>query len=263
MIFDLHTHHQRCGHAQGSVRDYISAALDKNLAYIGISDHTPFFAEPEDHPDPGACMAKSDFPAYILEVLALKQEFAGQIDVLLGVEADFIPDCLDLYRGILQSYPFDYIIGSVHEFAGISLYDSDYWDQLTREAKLEVKNSYYNHVAQSAAAGLYDILGHVDALNRYFPGYADLHPETAENMLKTIAEHGIAMEINSSDDLWVPDHWLLERALHYGVKVTFGSDAHEPERVGEHFSDIRKHLLDIGFREWAVFKNRERIMLPL
>ena len=263
MTFDLHTHHNRCGHACGSVRDYITAAVDKGLSYIGISDHTPFFAEKDDHSSPEASMAKSEFPVYIQEVLALKKEFAGRIEVLLGVEADYLPDSHDLYQHILRSYPFDYVIGSVHDFDRVSLYDADYWERLSPEGRLQLKETYYRYIAQSAASGLYDILGHVDALNRYFPGYAELRTEAADQTLQVIAEHDIVMEINSSDELWVPDGWMLERALHYGVKVTFGSDAHEPARVGEYFDDIRKHLLDIGYREWAVFHNRERIMLPL
>lgn len=263
MTFDLHTHHNRCGHAHGSIRDYIEAAVDKGMSYIGISDHTPLFAEKDDHPSPEACMAKSEFPAYIGEVLALKKEYEGRIDVLLGIEADFLPDCLHTYERIFKSYPFDYVIGSVHEFAGISLYDTLYWEQLSPEGRRELKESYYDYIAKSAASGLYDVLGHVDALNRYFPGYSRLRTEAADHTLKTIAAYNIAIEINSSDELWVPDGWLLERALHYGVSVTFGSDAHEPARVGEYADDIRKHLIDIGYREWAVFKNRERILLPL
>ncbi|GGD95907.1 histidinol-phosphatase [Paenibacillus nasutitermitis] len=263
MKFDFHTHHERCGHATGTIRQYIIAAMDSGLDMIGISDHTPFFAQEQDRPSLTGCMAKSEFPAYVREVLELKAEFAGRIEVLLGIEADFIPDCLDLYRNILASYPFDYVIGSVHEFAGNGLYDKKQWEQLTVQGKLDLKNLYYDHVAQSAKSGLYDILGHVDALNRYFPGYPELRTEAADLTLQTIARHDVVMEINSSDDNWVPDGWLLERALHYGVKVTFGSDAHEPERVGEHFEAIKQHLLDIGYREWAIFRGRKRTMLPL
>lgn len=33
--FDLHTHHQRCGHARGNIRDYIEAANRNGLGMIG------------------------------------------------------------------------------------------------------------------------------------------------------------------------------------------------------------------------------------
>jgi len=263
MKFDFHTHHDRCGHAVGTIEEYIVAAIEQGLDLIGISDHTPLFAMEEDRPSLHGCMAKSQFVPYVEEVLALKQKYQGQIEVLLGIEADFLPEHLELYGRILASQPFDYVIGSVHEFAGIGLYDSEFWDGLDAQGKLDVKNQYYDYVAKSAKCGLYDILGHVDALNRYFFEYPKLRTEAADFTLQTIANHDVAIEINSSDDNWVPDAYLLERALYHGVKVTFGSDAHEPERVGDHFEAVRQQLKTIGFQEWAIFRERKRTMISL
>lgn len=79
MKFDYHTHHNRCGHATGTVRDYVIAAIEKGLQVIGISDHTPAFALEEDLPWPGGAMAKSEFPAYVDEVLALKKNLRDRL----------------------------------------------------------------------------------------------------------------------------------------------------------------------------------------
>lgn len=263
MKFDFHTHHERCGHATGSIREYINAAIDKGLQSIGISDHTPIFASNEDHPSPGGTMAKSEFSKYVEEVLALKKEYAGKIEVLLGIEADFIPEHLDLYRKIISSYSFDYIIGSVHQYHGISIYNGKYWDELASQEKVEVKEKYYDYIFQSAESGMYDILGHVDALKRYYSGYTDVMTEATDFTLKTIAKNDVVIEINSSDENWAPGADFLERALYFGVKVTFGSDAHKPEEVGNHFEAVQKHLKEIGFREWATFRSRKRYMHPL
>ncbi len=263
MKFDFHTHHDRCGHAVGGVREYIVAAKEKGLDLIGISDHTPAFALEEDQPWPGGAMATSQFPGYVEEVLGLKQEISGEIEVLLGIEADFLPESLEIYRKIIASYPFDYVIGSVHSFGGISIYDGTYWDSLDEKAKMAVKNSYYAHVAHSANSGLYDILGHVNALNRYYPGYTEVQTEVLDFTLKTIAASDVAVEINSSDDHWVPDAAFLERALYYDVKVTFGSDAHASNEVGRHFDEVRRLLREIGYKEWATFRQRRRTMVSL
>lgn len=48
MKFDLHTHHFRCGHADGTIRDYIEAGISAGLGVIGISDHTPYFGSPSE-----------------------------------------------------------------------------------------------------------------------------------------------------------------------------------------------------------------------
>ena len=116
--FDLHTHHYRCGHAEGTIEDYIRAAIDKDLKVIGISDHSPYFASEHDHPEPEIAMAKSEFPRYVEEVLRLKAKYEGKIDVLLGVESDFFPEHIEIYRKEYSRYPFDYIIGSVHRSDG-------------------------------------------------------------------------------------------------------------------------------------------------
>jgi histidinol-phosphatase (PHP family) len=47
------------------------------------------------------------------------------------------------------------------------------------------------------------------------------------------------------------------------VKVTFGSDSHTPERIGDEFELVKKRLKEIGFSEWAYFVKKERILTPL
>lgn len=60
--FDLHTHHERCGHARGKIRDYIEAAIERGLNVIGIADHSPYFSSEEDQLHPNIAMAKVRFP---------------------------------------------------------------------------------------------------------------------------------------------------------------------------------------------------------
>jgi histidinol-phosphatase (PHP family) len=54
-----------------------------------------------------------------------------------------------------------------------------------------------------------------------------------------------------------PSDEILERALHHGIKVTFGSDTHTPGRVDEDFEQVRWLLKEIGFTEWAFFRQKE------
>ena len=114
MKFDYHTHHERCGHAEATIEDYIQAAIKNDLQMIGISDHSHFFASEEDRAMPRIAMAKSEFASYVEEVMTLKEKYRGKIDVLLGVESDFFREHHQLYKSVYDQYPFDYIIGSVH-----------------------------------------------------------------------------------------------------------------------------------------------------
>ena len=112
--FDLHTHHERCGHAIGTIEDYVKQAIDYGLHYIGISDHSPYFYSDQDQLFPKVAMGKGEFSRYVEEVLHLKEKYQDKIHVLLGIESDFFPEHMNVYQEQFKQYPFDYIIGSVH-----------------------------------------------------------------------------------------------------------------------------------------------------
>ncbi|MGZ7440744.1 histidinol-phosphatase [Paenibacillus sp. TH7-28] len=269
MKFDLHTHHFRCGHADGNIRDYIEAGIAAGLSVIGISDHTPYFGSPEDRPFPRISMGKKEFAGYVDEVLKLKKEYEGKIDVLLGIESDFFPEHAEVYRNTLNQYPFDYVIGSVHSVGEVSIFNKNRWKGLSPQEKIATKEGYYDLIRQSAQSGMFQILGHIDAMKGNYPAFSDIPAtEAIDDTLKTIADSGVAIEINTSGKTklsggWYPSDAILERALHFGVDVTFGSDAHIPQRVADEWDDVARRLRDIGFREWVYFKNKQKISVPL
>lgn len=266
--FDLHTHHYRCGHAAGEIQDYIQAAIELGLDAIGISDHSPFFASSEDHAVPAIAMAKSEFGRYVAEVLELKRKYEGKIDVLLGVESDYFPEHETLYRDIYDQYPFDYKIGSVHWVAGRSIFDKNRWKDRSSSELIQEKEEYYSLIAQSARSGMFNILGHIDAMKGYYPPFSDLYTPVVDKTLQIIAEHEVAIEVNTSGITkdcggWYPTDALLERALHYGVPITFGSDAHIPERVADDLEQVRNKLKVIGFDHWVYFKQGRMVKTGL
>lgn len=268
MKFDLHTHHSRCGHARGQIRDYVEAALRGGLQVIGISDHSPYFGEKTDQAQPRIAMAISEFSRYVEEVLALKEEYRGRIEVLLGVESDFFPEHSATYRAVYDKYPFDYIIGSVHQSGGVSIFNKKRFKGLSKEEKIREKEQYYELIAQSAKSGMFQILGHIDAMKGFYPAFSDIRTEAVEKTLKIIGEAGMAIEVNTSGKTkdvggWYPSDDILEMALRYGVSVTFGSDAHDPERVGDDWELVARRLKEIGFGEWVYFSAKKRIAVPL
>ncbi|MFD0590780.1 histidinol-phosphatase [Paenibacillus sp. GCM10027627] len=269
MKFDLHTHHFRCGHADGNIEDYVKAGIKAGLGAIGISDHSPYFFHEQDQPWPNITMARSDFANYVEEVLRLKEKYAGQIEVLLGIESDFYPEHVQAYREAFQRVPFDYIIGSVHQVGGVSIFNRNRWKNLNELQHIEEKTSYYELIGQSAKSGMFDILGHIDAMKGYYPAFSDIPAtEPIDRALQTIAECGVAIEINTSGSTkdvggWYPSDDILERALHFGVQVTFGSDAHKPGRVGDEWELVAGRLKEIGFSQWVYFRQRKPVVVSL
>lgn len=169
MNFDLHTHHFRCGHADGNIRDYIEAGIAAGLDVIGISDHSPYFGSPDEQAFPRIAMAKSELAHYVQEVLSLQQEYEGRIDVLLGMESDYFPEHAELYRKTFAAYPFDYVIGSVHHVEEVSIFNKSRWKGLGTEQQLAAKAEYYRLIAESARSGMFQVLGHIDAMKGNYP----------------------------------------------------------------------------------------------
>lgn len=269
MKFDLHTHHYRCGHADGDIRDYIEAAIAADIQVIGISDHTPFFSSDVDQAFPKIAMGKSELQHYVKEVLDLKKEYEGKIDVLLGIESDYFPDHAKLYHEILSQYPFDYIIGSVHYSSGYSIFDRSRWKGMNNADQIATKEEYFRMIAESARSGMFQILGHIDAIKSNYPDFTQIEaPQAIDRTLQVIAECGVAIEVNTSGKikvcgLWHPVDEILERAHHFGVDISFGSDSHIPQRVGDDFDKVAQKLRDIGFTEWVYYKQKQRQAVAL
>lgn len=269
MKFDLHTHHFRCGHADGNIRDYIEAGIKAGLSVIGISDHTPYFGSTEEQPFPRIAMAKQELKNYVEEVLQLKREYEGKIDVLLGIESDYFPEHAEIYRQTLTQYPFDYVIGSVHSVGNVSIFNKNRWKKLSKEQHIADKKAYYALIQESARSGMFQILGHIDAMKGNYPAFSDIPAaEAIDETLEVIAEQGVAIEINTSGKTklsggWYPSDSILERALHFGVEVTFGSDAHVPWRVADEWEEVAARLKEIGFKEWVYYKNKTKQIVAL
>jgi histidinol-phosphatase (PHP family) len=266
--FDLHTHNERCGHAIGTIEDYVKQAIEYGLNYIGISDHSPYFYSEEDQLYPTIAMAKSEFVPYINEVLRLKEKYEDKIHVLLGMESDFYPEHIGIYRDQYLLHPFDYIIGSVHYVQDLNIFKRGRWEGLTSQQQIKVKEDYYDLIQQSAKSGMFQILGHIDAMKGFYPAFSAIETDSIEKTLKIIGEEDVAIEINTSGKTkdcggWYPADDILERALFYNVKVTFGSDSHKPERICDEFEQVQKRLKEIGFTEWAYFVEKERYLTSL
>lgn len=116
---------------------------------------------------------------------------------------------------------------------------------------------------------MFQILGHIDAMKGNYPQFSEIStPAEIDECLRVIGECGVAIEINTSGCTklcggWYPSDDILARALHYGVEVTFGSDAHLPSRVADQREAVVARLKEIGFTHWVYYKRRGKITVPL
>ena len=101
-MIDLHTHHERCGHAHGTLDAYAASAAARGVTILGLSDHAPLFASDDDHSAPGTQMAISAFNGYLAECRAVRERFAAEVDVRIGAEADYLRGIEAVYRAQIE-----------------------------------------------------------------------------------------------------------------------------------------------------------------
>lgn len=286
-VFDFHTHHERCGHAEGTLEDYIESAIDKGLTHIGLSDHSPIYHLGDDpQPLPHIAMAHNEFDSYIDEALLLAKDYRGQIRVRIGVEADYVRGWAQHYRDMWVLYPLDFVIGSVHfPLAGpqpghstqngemLKEDDPGAWSAFFPELPDgytvdEVWTSYLHGVQEAANSGTCDIIGHLDVLKTagHLPS-PELDPLIDET-LQVISDNRVAIELNTSG--WrkpikeaYPSRDLLLRARQRGVPVTLGSDAHKPRHVAADFDKALALLRDVGYNHLATFSTRRMTLVSM
>lgn len=272
MRIDYHTHHERCGHAVGKLEEYVQRGIAIGLSQIGLSDHMPLLhVDPAEY-YPEMAMPMDELPRYVEECFTLKERYRGQIDVRVGLEGDYIEGFESEIRSIIERYPWDYVIGSVHFLGEWDITDFRQTHHWEGKDVLEVYRQYYDAISKAAATGLYDIIGHSDVIKRF--GYVPSPEQNEERIaledaaLQAIAKSGCAMELNASGlskpcAEMFPSRRMLTEAIRLGIPLTMGSDAHDPMKLGDYLPEAEALLHELGCKQVAVFESRQRSFIPL
>lgn len=260
---DTHTHTARCGHAVGRDEEFVEAAIAQGLAAIAVTDHLPFYWLPRERHDPTLAMAPEELPRYVEAVLALKERYRGRIEVLLGIEADFVEGFEEALEAELARNPFDVVLGSEHWLDGWCVDDPSSIPRY-RQGQAEVDRIWARYAEAAIAAarsGLFDVLTHLDLPKKF--GFRPSEPFAGRegDVVAAVAASGCAVELSSagrrrpvSEDYPGPE--LLRRLVVAGVPLVLSSDAHAPGEVGFAFADLAAAAAAAGAREVRAFRGR-------
>ncbi len=260
MSWETHSHTPLCRHAFGNPTELAAAARQRGLQGIIITCHGPL----PNRISANVRMREEQFPEYLRLVEEARRQWAGTVDVRLGLESDFLPGLEPWIRRLHEQADFHYILGSVHP--QLSEYQALYWKSDWREfARL-----YFLHLAEAAETGLFDCLAHPDLVKNFVAkewNLLEIWPTVLE-ALDRIAATGTAMELNTSGlqkkiPEMNPSAPILRAMRERNIRVVIGADAHSPGRVGADFALAQSLLRAAGYTRQTIFLERQPLELPL
>ena len=201
-----------------------------------------------------------------VELLTTAQ--ARGLPVLVGLEVDHLPGANEAISEVLNGYPFDLLLGSVH-WLGAWLFDAYgnpafavEWEQRPLD---DIWTVYSEAVIELATSGRVDVLAHLDVVK-----VTGRRPESVAafeaRLCEGIAGAGVAVEVSSAglrkpvNELY-PSLRLLAMLHAAGVAFTTASDAHNIDQLGLDFDAVAASLDQIGVDTLTTFAVRANVCL--
>ena len=240
------------------------------MQVLGFSDHIPW---PDQVPPRDTLHMRMNRAAeYAASVCALREKYRDQIDLCIGVELGLRPYLSGRHHSLIFSYPFDFVIGSIHLVNNRDPYFPSYFEGRDEsDAYLE----YFQCALQNLRAySNFDTFGHLDYVVRYGPNqnrfYSyERYREILDEILRTLIRRDIGLEINTGGyrhglEEPNPCREIIKRYRELGGRIiTFGSDAHDPLFLGYQFDRAAALAKECGFTSYYIFRRRKPQELPL
>ena len=237
MLANYHTHTERCGHAMGSDRDFVEHAIESGIKVLGFSDHCPWVFD--DEYVSGIRMTPDEVEGYFRSLTDLKREYADDIRIYIGFEAEYIPQLIEAQDRLLAEYPLDYMIMGQHfndpeslgVYMGAPVYDESILIQ------------YTDRIIEGMESGRYRYLAHPDLIR--FMGDEKAYESQMTRLCTYLKSRDIPVEINllgMSGGRHYPSDRFFRIAQNVGNKAIIGCDAHLPESLCD------DHIIERGRR---------------
>lgn len=260
--FDYHIHTNYSVDSDADMEEMVLSAISKGLDEIALTDHVDYHEqyEPPHYND------------LINKFNIMKEKYSSKINMILGVEVGLENQLADTINEFMDSYNFDFIIGSSHGVCRKDLYFDNFFEGMDKKTAYTL---YFTEMLKNInTISKFCVYGHLDFISRYgtyddktllYKDYSDIIDE----ILKTLISKNKGIEINTSGYRYklnqtYPQFDILKRYKELGGEiVTIGSDAHTPDYVADHF-EVAYDMLDrAGFKYTSRFKNLKPIFTPL
>ena len=190
-----------------------------------------------------------------------------ELNVRFGAEFAFRPEWTESLDRLAELFPFDFILGSLHDVDGIDV-SGPSANEFFRNRTLDAAyGRYFEALHELVEWGAFDAVAHFDLVKRYgHRAYGEFDPASLETSIRSVlsgmGRAGIGMEVNTSGCAqWprapYPDASILTWAREEGVPfLTIGSDSHAPEHFTQGIADGLARASGAGWDRLTVFEAR-------
>jgi histidinol-phosphatase (PHP family) len=270
VIVDYHLHlrddAEEIDHSLKAVERFVEVAAARGVDEIGFTEHVYYFVQTRNLWEQPYQLERCryDLDRYVAAVVDAK---ARGLPVKLGLEVDYLFGRERETVELLEPYPWDYLLGSVHYVDGFPV-DSEP-GLVDKLGPAEAWRRYFVWLRNAARSGLFDVLSHPDLVKHHGPRPPEeqvhfVHVETAD----ALEASGVCVEVSSAGlhkpvGEPYPDAPLLRLCRERGVPITTASDAHAPQNAGRDLGHAIAHARDAGYDSVTVFDRRARQQEPL
>lgn len=251
-MIDLHIHSNTSLDNKNTIKGIYNTAEEKGIKCICITNHHEF----NDTTNLELTLSDEQIRNCRKEISKLK----GNTKILFGVEMGYDEDNENNIKSFLHKNKFDFVIGSVHSVEGLSVSVSRNKGKFSPDALEE----YFRLLKKAITFGEFDVIGHLDIFVKTlkYPDFQTLKPHW-EEVADLLLKHNTGFEINTSRHLQVPDGFyphprIIEFLIQKGIKtITYGSDAHDYERIGHNYDKTVALLKSLGINQLCIFTKRK------
>lgn len=271
MYADLHTHSRFSfdGAPEATLASLCETAIAKGLKVLAVTDHCDINGEIE------GTYAVLDKNAVFDAVSKAKKNYADRLTVLFGVELGQAYQYPNEARALLDCYPYDIVLGSLHNLRGKQdFYYMDY-SVLTDAQILDLFDQTLSEYMELLDFDGIHVLTHLTYMHRYVRrggkdiDFTPFH-EKLTALLEKLIRKGVALELNTSSfplargGVLSPTEEILTLYRSLGGRlISIGSDAHTPAAIAQHFDAAKQTLLNCGFTDLAVPTRNGLLTFPI
>lgn len=267
ILTDSHTHSSQSPDGENSLREMAERAEELGILHYTVTDHleiNKFYDEEFPYEEP-VRQSSVLLPKLI-------EEYRGRIDIHYGVELGQPVHDYKLTQRMLDSYDFEFIIGSCHMVKG---WDDFYYLDYNKTDPYYVLGLYFNELLEMAQWGKFDVLGHLTYPLRYIVGDfgikidMDRYKNIIEEIFRTLIKNSMGIEVNTSGlrqkiGVTLPDEKYIRMYKKLGGKIiTVGSDAHSAEDLGKGIAEGIALIKQCGFENIYYYDHRKPIAVKI